>query len=505
MEKISSYNIAVSVDTLREGFNSGQLVPALHGPLQSLLPRVTRAAAEAPASVYLFSAGDGAEVRDLFGFALVAALSQQIPTALLVDCGFLAVGLSGVVPQKDALGFLDLLLYGSSLGVITQKTNGGVHVVGAGSFPVTKNMPFVLNAFEEASRRLVSQCRCAVFCGPLYNDEGALHPLIGAVDVPIMVRLAGTGGSIVDPIEEQISSKWDSELLSVRVTPRDAAAAPPPATVATGVVDEKPVVPATPAAAPPSQHEFEEIVPPAPPRPARVETPKPAPARTPKPAPAEVAPVADVEFEEESTASQYKEKKYSSLVPKIATAVVATVVVVFLVWWFNEERTGGGGSEPPQTTGSSAVSDVDDAGAETPTVVVVDSTVVDSTVVDGTAAVAVAADTTAAQPEPEPTGAAGAVSSDDILVMDDLENNWGGQYLIHISSFRDSGKARTEVGQLTSRGFSVFIVYLNLGAKGSWYRVYAGPVATREDARNMKKLLDDTPGVRFTRISQIAN
>ena len=170
MEKISSYNIAVSVDTLREGFNSGQLVPALHEPLQSLLPRVTRAAAEAPASVYLFSAGEGAEVRDLFGYALVAALSQQIPTALLVDCGFLGVGLSGIVPQKDALGFLDLLLYGSSLGVITQKTNGGVHVVGAGSFPVTKNMPFVLSAFEEASRRLVSQCRCAVFCGPLYDD-----------------------------------------------------------------------------------------------------------------------------------------------------------------------------------------------------------------------------------------------------------------------------------------------------------------------------------------------
>jgi cell division septation protein DedD len=181
--------------------------------------------------------------------------------------------------------------------------------------------------------------------------------------------------------------------------------------------------------------------------------------------------------------------------------VVATVVIVFLVWWFNEERTGGGGSEPPQTTSSSAVSDARpggrpaDAGTGTQPVAVVDSTV----------AVAVAPDTTPAQPDPEPTGEAGVVSSDNILVMDDLENNWGGQYLIHISSFRDSEKARTEVGHLTSRGFSVFIVYLNLGAKGSWYRVYAGPITTRVDARNTKKLLDDTPGVRFTRITQIAN
>jgi cell division septation protein DedD len=87
--------------------------------------------------------------------------------------------------------------------------------------------------------------------------------------------------------------------------------------------------------------------------------------------------------------------------------------------------------------------------------------------------------------------------------MDDVENSWGGYYLIHISSFRESGKARNEVVNLEERGFPVFIVFLNLGPKGSWYRVYAGPLDTRDDARAMKKLLDDTPGVRFTRITQV--
>jgi cell division protein FtsN len=45
-------------------------------------------------------------------------------------------------------------------------------------------------------------------------------------------------------------------------------------------------------------------------------------------------------------------------------------------------------------------------------------------------------------------------------------------------------------------------VFLNLGSKGSWYRVYAGPMDTREQARDMKNLLDDTPGVSFTRITR---
>lgn len=192
------------------------------------------------------------------------------------------------------------------------------------------------------------------------------------------------------------------------------------------------------------------------------------------------------------------------------------VVLVFLVWWFNEERTGGGGAEPSQTTGSSAVSDerpggqVDEAGADTPTVAAAESTVVEVVAVDVTDEPPArpgdgTSDGTVAQPDPEPPVAVAAISPDDILVLEDLENNWGGYYVIHISSFRDSGKARTEVAQLTARGFPVFIVFLNLGAKGSWYRVYAGPVVSREDARNTKKLLDDTPGVRFTRITQIAN
>ena len=40
-------------------------------------------------------------------------------------------------------------------------------MVGAGSFPVTKRMPFVETAFDDASRRLAAHARCALFVGPL--------------------------------------------------------------------------------------------------------------------------------------------------------------------------------------------------------------------------------------------------------------------------------------------------------------------------------------------------
>ena len=116
------------------------------------------------------------------------------------------------------------------------------------------------------------------------------------------------------------------------------------------------------------------------------------------------------------------------------------------------------------------------------------------------------AETAAESPGTGETGAVpGArIDSRDIIVMDDLLSDYPGSYLIHISSFRESAKARDEISYLEGRGFHVFIVFLDLGTKGTWYRVYAGPLDTRNDARNLKKLLDGTPRVRFTRIKRVS-
>jgi cell division septation protein DedD len=75
--------------------------------------------------------------------------------------------------------------------------------------------------------------------------------------------------------------------------------------------------------------------------------------------------------------------------------------------------------------------------------------------------------------------------------------------MIHISSFQESVRAREEIAFLESREFPVYIVFLDLGPKGKWYRVYSGPFRTREEAREVKKNLDAVPQVRFTRITKI--
>jgi cell division septation protein DedD len=168
-----------------------------------------------------------------------------------------------------------------------------------------------------------------------------------------------------------------------------------------------------------------------------------------------------------------------------------------------QERPGREGDQPPASNPLAA----DTLRAET------------ARVRPDTVAVAAAdtarADTVAAPPRvavrapqrPADTGGGSGgtqlVDPSNILVMDDLARRWDGWYAIHISSFQESIRAREEVSFLQSREFPVFIVFLDLGPKGKWYRVYAGPFPTREQARDVKKNLDAVPQVRFTRIARI--
>lgn len=530
MDKISTFNIGVTLDTLRGSFQRGDIPDNLHRPMHALLKRLTHLAVNEPVSVYLFSSERDAELRHFFGYALAKALLKHIPSTLLVDCEFLEIGMSGVVPQKDALGFLDLVLYGSSLGVITQETAGGVHVVGAGSFPVTKRMPFILSAFEEAQRRLVHHARCAIFSGPLYEDEGEIHSLVGAVDVPVLFRaVEGVGATVVDPIEEQIVSRWNKELLSVRVTEveeKQTAVERPAAKEPEGIgVGTPPVAPVdideekTIA----SLDEMLSTEPPplrGPSTPAPGEPPaRPAPEKETKTEKTYVP-----EWAEESVAPTRKRRRQGSMFSRIATWVIGIIIVVLVVWWVRQGGEQGEGVTAQQ--GNDEVTVVENDGAtsspESETDAGQGSQPADTTAVDAVAAQPDAETTppplaeevtTSESPaveEEKPTGdstpvatAEELIESDDILILADLENEWDGYYVVHISSFKTSASARKEVAYLKGKGFPVFIVYLDLGAKGNWYRVYAGPLKTRDDARSMKKNLDDTPGVRFTAITRM--
>jgi cell division septation protein DedD len=508
MEKISTYDVGVTLEKLRGSFQQGTIPEGLYHPLQSLLQRITELTVEKPISVYLFSHDQDAEFRNLFAYVLAKSLLEHLPETLLVDCEFLNVGMNDIVPEKDALGFLDLLLYGSSLGAIRQKTSGGVSVIGAGSFPVTKKMPFVLTAFEEAERRLASHSRCVIFSGPLYQDEDELHPLVGAIDVPVFVRVAELAGAgEVDPIEEQIASELDKEIFSVRIsTSREAVTSAEP-------VVEEPVQKDAGA--------FEKMETPEPVDSAqtqRIEVPTPSYKGEPdEPRPGEPtekpAPVESWDHTEELLELPYEEKIRASRLPRMAAGVIAVIIIVFVVWWFQRERpeelAGPTVTEEVATVlADSGAVDAEEGGSGVQQSTQ-DVKVTESEPSGEPAQVPLPADS-AAMPAGEVVSDAtpveeGAIDSENILVMDDLQQEWAGHYLVHISSFRDPTKARNEVTYLERQGFPVFIVYINLASKGSWYRVYAGPLKTRDEARSMKKELDDTPRVRFTRITSVSS
>jgi len=505
MERVSTFQVGAGTASLRAAAESGTLSASLHEPMRALVQRVTRVAAERAVTLYLFADDASAESRDLFAYALARALRQHVPGALVVDCDFLAVGMHGVVPQRDALGFLDLLLYGSSIGVITQEAAGGVRVVGAGSFPVTKRMPFVIGAFEDASRRLAKHARCVIFVGPLQDDEGEPHPLIGCTDIPVLVRGEDEAppSGYADGVEEDLVEHFHTELLSVRLTgrapePEPARAAPPPAA---------PTREAQPADAPARS---------APP-------PREAPAPRAEP---EVVPAPAVASDVRDVPAGPGEPRFNATLPRLLVGIFIVVVIASLAWWVYTERTTRARSPGAGTARESGSTARTQQSATPPPAATPAGTAADSTAAAPVETLAVAAaqrpapavaDTvrSGAQSEGPPvpvmdpadtrghTGGTVLIPSENILVFDDLTRDWTDWYVIHISSFKESVKARTEVAYLESREFPVFIVFLDLGAKGKWYRVYSGPFRERAEALEVKKNLDATPGVRFTRVSKV--
>jgi cell division septation protein DedD len=463
MNKITTFEIHLRPEELTPPVFTGAEATALAEPLQALVAAISRRTADAAVIVYLCADDDSVRARDDFAMALARTLTAHVPSTLLIDCDFLHPGLSDRVPQKDALGFLDYLLYGSSIGVITQD-HDGVHLVGAGSFPVTKRMPFAESAFVDASKRLVTHARCALFVGPAFDGDGGRHPLSGDVDVVATLRTTARHPRL-DSAEEQIASAG-AEVWSLRLV---GARAPEP------VEAPRPVAPA----------------------------PRPAARPTPVAVPAEA--LSD-------------ERREAPLWPRIAVIVFGLLVIAFVVWWFLQNRDTlrlAGDNENKAPSGSVAPDSAQHDTTATPRDTVATPPVgitparLDTTSTAAKPSTGVTAPGTssagAAHPATKagPTGGTMLVNSADIQVMEDLDRRFRGWYMIHISSFQTSVRARDEVAFLESREFPVFIVFLDLGAKGKWYRVYAGPFQTRDEATEVKKNLDVVPQVRFTRIATI--
>ncbi len=493
MNRVSIYQIPVATDVLQSAVASLSIPPALVQPMQAMVAAIAHRVQDAPLCIYVCAEDELASARDGFATVLAKSLAAHVPSTLLVDCDFLKIGMHGLVPQPDALGFLDFLLYGSSIGVVTQDAASGVRVVGAGSFPVTKRMPFVAGAFEDAARRLVSHARCVVFAGPAVLEDGHVHPLASECDITIFVRgeeisrrprAAAEAGAMEEAVAGNGVDVWSVRVGAPAHAPRPEPQPPvtapkPPEPVASAKPKTEPVPSARPAA--PSR-----------PTPATASSRPPVTPPPPRRPPSPVPPSLDV-----------PETRYGSLIPRIAVIVFALLVIGFVAWWMWQGRNRGESDAAQTQTPSRPMS------------LPIDTIPIQAPDTARAAAVDTAAATAPAPVEPANTntspsgetagknGGKALTDPEDILVMADLETRWKGWYAVHVSSFQESKRAREEVSFLQSREFPVFIVFLDLGPKGKWYRVYAGPFETREEARDVKKNLDAIPQVRFTRITQL--
>jgi hypothetical protein len=530
MRDLKTYEIGVDLGTLQRSCEAGFPPAHVESALRAMVAEIASKTRERPFSVYLCSPDAGADARDRFAFLLVKLVREHVPTALLVDCVFLSTGLSGIVPHRDALGFLDLLLYGTSIGVIAQESAHGVKVVGAGSFAVTKKSPFVMDAFASARRYLANQAKCVVFVGPATDDEEKLHPIAANVDLTVLVRAGDRfGGRALDPLEEGIASLEGVDKWSVRINTRAAVEEPRPAAAGTRpAVDEtRPAASVEPALV----AEVDELVE------KSVEEPLPVSQRPASQRPEPAAPAAKYAVRSGAARSETLErgpfgaekKGGGSRFIRVGAVVVAAALVVFVVWWLyltRSVRDGGDRSGVPSAPGPAAVATMPSADSLAAAKAARDR--VESLIARNRTPSRTDTPGSARGAEPAPGGTAetraagggetaGAAeapreapvqagrspsTADNMHVAESLAE-FADQYIVHVSSFHGIDKAREEARDLIGWGYPVFLYRVDLGTKGIWYRVYVGPYDSRESAMEHKIKLDENPRIKSTRISKV--
>ena len=133
--------------------------------------------------VLALTVGENRLSRDFSVLQIAHVLAKRGKRVLIVDCDFLHPGLSGLVENTEGLGFLDLLLYGSSLQSVAHPVGvDGVSVTGPGSFPVYKTMPFAKGEFGKINEFLVKKNDVVIYCSTLYTDDGETNPMAEFVE-----------------------------------------------------------------------------------------------------------------------------------------------------------------------------------------------------------------------------------------------------------------------------------------------------------------------------------
>lgn len=387
-------------------------------------------------SLLALSVTENRIARDFAVLQIAHVLAKHGKNILVVDCDFLHPGLSGLVEGIDELGFLDLLLYGSSIKSISSSIGiYDVSVTGPGSFPVSKALPFALKEFGKAKEFLSRGRDVVIYCATLYVEKNAVSPLCNLVD----------GIILSCQIEEMGEGQLQRNL-------KDLGSGVPPVDLVCfcgrkeGVVAgrEKPVEAIDKAQATAGKGEGVEE---------------------------DLEPVT-IEKMEEVDAGDRPPRGRSRL-PRIITIAAAIILVTFIVWWVLMNRTIREKEATQKMT--ELVQKQRDARKAVEGKPVAEEPVEED--VEGTAVTGGAGTEEASRQVPPPE----ENEAETVTGEKETAPPAGEYFTIHVASFRDIARAEREAAFLKGKGFDAKIVEFEIRSQ-TWFRILVGEFDTKEGA-----------------------
>jgi len=421
------------------------------------------------ASFLALSVTDDRISRNFSVLQLAHYLSRLDRKVLIVDCDFLEPGLDGLVDNIEEYGFLDLLLYGSSLKSVAKSSGiDNVGIIGPGSFPVTKTVPFARKEFKRVNSFLLENADAVIYCSTLKTDEGEINPLSEFVDgIILSCRLEET--------EEGELQKSVSGLESIGVRSietvclcRGGSSVPvreEPEEVESGREEEAEGAGETAVEEMEEAQEKEEKV------------------------QEEVKEAEEVETgfieKTEELESEYREPGKKFDVFRLVAIIVGVLMVAFLVWWFMINK-GIQKDDSSMEIKREAVRKMKDVREE-----------VTEEGESGTGEAGAVAEET-----DQRSGRTSGPEENGVREEEKPVEKVTKYYTVHVASFRDPGRAEREKEYFEKLGYEARVRETEIKEQ-KWYRIMIGRFRTEEEAGEKRLELKGLEKVGYARVREI--
>ncbi|MBU8922249.1 MAG: SPOR domain-containing protein [Bacteroidales bacterium] len=435
-------------------------------------------------SLLALSVGEERISRDFTVLQVAHNIAKHGKKVLIVDCDFLVPGLSGLIRNIEDHGFLDLLLYGSSLKSVMKATGiDNVNVTGPGSFPVSRTIPFALKEFSKVREFLAGKADVIIYCSTLYAEDEAINPLIGMADSILLccriddLEEGGLEKRISDTGEH--ASKVDLICFCSRMGKAPAKEDQEEASPVSEIEgDDEDVLDLDP------ESEIQETI-----------------------EEDEGQEAAFLEKSEEIDSIKKSGRGRISL-PRLFAIGIPVVIVAFIIWWVmlersTQEQEGSGkmtalvqkqqdAREMASRTGGS---DTAEAGPEENGATGQES--VEGKIPGEEAEVTPGPGTDRQVTDVEETGDTDIDEEPAPEIRTPAPA--GSYYTIHVASFKDMSRAGAETDYLEDNGYEVSVKEVDVKGK-AWYRVYVGEFDNREEADAVRVQLGELRRIAYTRV-----